>query len=393
MSSDISKRMSAETSSDISSKKTLGAEFMPATKLVTLKRADPLFNKYLWGDIRENGQKLRALPIETLNLNSNDEVVTFQIFSKSQIKKPQAFVFVASLIKLKSYILILLPLFFVLAKNYIDNRFYDPFSLSFASIAMLFFYAALNIRNDLNDYISGYDRVNFSFSKKPISLGWISALKASRVSWVLFALAFLFSLPALILEPELDRVVAVVALLFMLGQFFKKNSYKDQSLGEIILFILIGPGVASGYQVALGSGIDTEILAFGVLWSFAVLFLIHINNFSHLLTSSQAKIQNTITRMGFDKTQKFLIIWWSLFFVFWFLFHWFYASSLWTYFTTSLLVFWSIPTLIKINQIRSPIGSDLNLIRKQVYKTFLMMTVLFFVENLWYLGVKIDWTL
>jgi 1,4-dihydroxy-2-naphthoate octaprenyltransferase len=359
----------------------------------TMQRADPLFEDFLWGAGEHLMNKTVPLPVKTLNLGEPNETVTFQVFTEYEIKKPKFLNFFSALIKLHTYILILMPLLYVLVKNFVDNRFRDPFSISFSALAMLFLYAGLNIRNDILDHIYGFDRVNILKSNKPIALGWITAIKASRLSWAFVLAAAVISIPAFYFQAELIRVFAVVFVLFFLGQFVKRNAYKYNRFGEIILFLLAGPGLASGYQVSLGAGVDTEILAFGVLWGFAILFLIHINNFSHILTSSQAGISNTITRMGFDKAQNFLVIWWSIFCLLWLVFHYLYASLIWTIFGTLLLVLWSLPLFVKIYKIKSPLGSDLDHIRKEAYKTFLMMVFILFAESFWYLGDKINWTL
>lgn len=357
----------------------------------TLKQSEDLFKDAIWGTGIYFKNKTLALPVKTLNLGEKNETVTFQIFLKSEISKPGLFNFISALVKLHTYILILMPLFYVLAKNFVDDRIHDSFSILISSLAMLFLYASLNIRNDINDHVHGYDRVNILKSQKPIALGWISASRASVVSWLLLIVAGLISIPALLLQYELVRVLIVSFVLVILGKFFSKNSYKSNSFGEIILFLLSGPALVSGYQVSLGGGVDTEVLGFGVMWGVAVLFLIHINNFSHLLTSSQAGIRNTMTKFGFDKAQKFLIFWWSLYFILWTLFHILYASKIWTIFGTLILILWSLPLFSKILKIRSPLGSDLDLIRKEAYKTFLLMVFILFAENFWYIGDKLNW--
>lgn len=359
----------------------------------TLNRQDADFEAYLWGAGIHVQNRTVPLPVKTLNLGEENETVTFQIFNSFEINRPARLNFIFSLIKVHTFIVVLMPLFFVLAKNFVDDRARDPIAMSLAAFASLLLYAGLNIRNDVIDHVYGYDRVNILKSNKPIAQGWITAHQASKVSWVLMSLAGIIALPAFFLERELISVMSVVIGLFLLGQFVKQNSYKYNRLGEIILFILVGAGLSSGYQVALGAGIDLEILAFGILWGSAVLFLIHVNNFSHILTSHQAGILNTMTRMGFDKAQKFLVFWWSLFCVLWLIYHYNYASLIWTVFGTLLLVLWSLPLIRKILNIRSPLGSDLDVIRKQAYHTFLMMVFILFSENFWYVGEKLNWTL
>lgn len=363
---------------------------MAAGRFVTLKKFDSQFNKYLWGRTEDS---VRAIPVQSLNVGLDDESVTFELKPKAEIAKPSFFLFWTTLIKLRSYILFLFPLFYVVAKNYADERFRNPLSLSIAFISMAFIYGGLNIRNDIADHVSGFDRVNIPFSAKPILLGWTTASGMSKISWALLILGVLLSLPVLLLQPEVIKVVATVAVLLVTGQFLRTNSYKEKTYGEIILFLLMGIGLTCGFQLSLGAVIDTESIAFGIFWGFAVLFLVHINNFSHLLTSTQAGIKNTMTKLGFDRAKNFLAGWWLACLVSWVLFHWNFASTFWTFFSSFILVFWSIPFFIKLNKIRSPLGSDLIQIRQSAHKTFLMMVAIFFVENAWYVGTKLNWTL
>lgn len=361
------------------------------SSFITLKKQDSAFQNYLWGKFSSTE---RALPLTTLNLESPEETVTFEIVKKSDIKRPSALVTFFTLIKFQNLFLILLPLFYVLTKNFVDNRFRDPFTCIIASVAMLFLFAAFNIRNDVNDHISGYDRVNIpprGQYAKPIKEGWVTASQASNLSWVLTLIAMVLSFPVMLRQPEEARVIAVSAVLIIAGRLLSKNSYKNQHWGEVIFFILAGPGVVSGYQVALGAGVDTEVLAFGILWAWGIQFLVHLNNFSHILTSSQAGIKNTITNAGFDKAKKILIFWWVAFIGLWIAYHYFYASVFWSYLTTIVLIFWSVPTFIKIAEIQSPVGSELGDLKKVGYRNFLLMCGLIVLEFYWYLGNKNDW--
>lgn len=353
----------------------------------TFKKSDSEFKTHLMGSFSNTEI---ALPVKTLNVGTVDETVTFEIVKSSDIQRPYYFIYLVHLIKLHSYLLILVPLFFVAAKNYLDDRFFDPISFLMAIVSMLFLYAGLNLRSDLNDHISGYDRVLQSASPKPLLKGWIRGSEISYLSWILIGIAAVLSIPVFIFQQEEIRVVLVAVCLFIMGQFFKKNSFKNQRFGEVILFLLIGPGLCSAYQVSLGAGVDTEILAFGVLWGTAILFLVHLNNFSHLLSSSQAGIQNTMNKMGFDTSKIFLILWLVFMNILWIAFHALYAGTFWTWFTGITLVFWSVPTAIQLSSISSPVGSDLSQAKKIGHKNFQLMIALLMLEQMWLLGSKLN---
>ncbi len=360
------------------------------SQFITLKKSDSQFKKHLYGTFSVDNI---AIPMTTLNLGSVEETITFEIKKKSDIQKPLFIFMVLNIIKIKKYLLILVPLFYVLAKNYVDGRMFDAWSLFLAACGSLFLFAGINIRNDVIDHITGYDRVNTSEELKPIQEGWLTAADAVFMSWAFIIIATLFAIPVMIKQPETAQVVGVIIASVLIGKVFVRKSYKNQHFGELLLFILSGAGLASGYQVALGAGIDTEILAFGILWGWSVLFLLHLNNFRNLLTSSQAGIKNTVTRLGFDRAKKLLNYWWIVFLLFWFSYHHFYGSVFWSALSNLILIFWSIPTLIKISQIQSPVGSDLIDAKLAGYRNFLLMNGILILEFGWYVGTKNSWTL
>ena len=52
----------------------------------TVHKNDSDFGSYLWGTGHHLIDLTLALPIETLNLGTSDETVTFKVFKKSEIK-------------------------------------------------------------------------------------------------------------------------------------------------------------------------------------------------------------------------------------------------------------------------------------------------------------------
>lgn len=357
-------------------------------RLITLKKSEADFNRYLLGTFSD--QEI-AIPVQSLNVGKDDETVTFHIISEKQVKRPNYLLYWIRLIKLKSYIYLLAPLFFVVAKNFVDERMFDSTSLFFTVIGSLLLYASFNIRNDFNDHMSGWDRVFPPQTPKPILQGWIKAGEASYLSLFLFAIGCAVCIPSFIKQPELIRVAAVLSVIFFGARLFQRNSFKSKEVGEVALFLLAGPGLVSAYQVALGAGVDTEVLGFGALWGFGILFLVHLNNFAHLMDSEKFGLENAMIKYGFDRSQKFLVFWWMGFIFLWGIFHILYSATYMTWFTTGLLAFWSIPTLIRLAEIQSPVGSDLFEAKRKGELNFLLMVFLMMIEHLWYISMKLGW--
>jgi 1,4-dihydroxy-2-naphthoate octaprenyltransferase len=349
------------------------------TQYVTLKQSEPDFSKYLWG--LNEGDK-RAVPVRTYNVGTPEECVTFEIKNRDEILRPGFFVFFAAVVKVRSFILILLPLFYVLVKTQMQGTLSDPFGGVLAALACVFLFAGLNIRNDMNDHISGYDRVNLDAALKPIRQGWVTAQQLSKWSLILIGVAGVLAVPVVLMHLELLKVLGLSLFMFFAGRFAKRNSYKHQHFGEIVLFMLAGPALVSGYQISLGAGLDTEALAFGVLWGSAVLFLVQVNNFSHIMTSSQSGITNTMTKLGFDISQKFLMLEWVGMIVAWLLFQAFFGHRILGVPGTVVLVLCSVPLFRALLNIKSPMGSSLQTIRKKAHVAFLALSIDLVAENL-----------
>lgn len=347
------------------------------TKYVTLKKNDPLFAQYLLGDFKD---ETVALPVKTYNLGTTEEMVTFEVLKKAEIEKPSFFVFISTFLKLNSFVLIFLPLLFILTKNISRHDYFDVQGLCLAAISMFFLFSGLNIRNDINDHVSGFDRVNIDQSVKPIKNGWINVKKASYFSFGFILVAIVFAIPILIVHPEILNVVVPVALLFIAGKFLAKNLYKQQHFGELILFFLMGPALVSGYQLSAGVSVDNHIIFFGILWGALVLYVVQLNNFSHIMTSTQAGIQNTMTRLGFDSSQKFIVIYWLLMLVIWNIYQYLFFDSVFAILSTLGLLVISINFFKITLNIKSPMGSGLRQVRKQGYLLFLTMTFLLCAE-------------
>lgn len=357
------------------------------SRYVTLKKSDADFLKYMWGTF--SGTE-RALPIESLNPGTAQESITFEIKNLKEIKRPSDLFIFSCLIKWNYFFLLFIPLFYVGVKNYVFQRIFDPTSFGLAAAASLFLFAGLNIRNDVIDHVSGFDRIIKTAGKKPLLLGWTTADSANHISWILCVIAIALAVPVCIRQHEAVRVVGITLGLFLAGNFLNKNNYKFNHFSEFVLFLILGPALCSGYQVAMGSGVDTEILIFGTVWGVAVLFLLYIVQFSNLFETSQAGIKNTLTQMGFDRSKIFLMSWWSFFILLWTVYHFLYASQFWLWFGTAILIFWSLPTFIQITSTHSPIGSDLIQVRKAGNRAFALMNGILVFELIWYIYTQIQ---
>lgn len=351
------------------------------SEVVTLSKSSPEFESYLLGTF---SRAQRALPLRTLNANSLQETVTFEIKALSEIKRPFLPVILLYLLKVRAFILVLFPMYVILVKNTADKTIRDPGVVLLSTLGILFAYIAVNLRNDFTDHMKGIDRINPKAGSRVIQRGWMTAAQVKTWSNVFVLLAMLFAAVVIFAFPG---VVGVVLLTFLVGvwaQFLKKGSFKYQKGGEVFVFLLLGPLLSTGYHISIAGSWDMESLMLGIMWGWLVVFLQHIKNFEFIMINSQAGFHNTITWLGFDKSKKMLKVWWMMFLALFVSYHIRYAGDFWTWFLCAVLAFCAFPFFISINNLESPVGSDLIRVRRRGYNLVLVTIFLWALENIWY---------
>lgn len=354
------------------------------SQLVTLSRKDPLFPKYLHGTFSD---KERALPVQSLNVNTEHEQVTFQIVPIEKIEKPVFLIKWARIMKLHNLTLLGFTLFAILIKNSVDGIAFDPALALLSAIGAFCLHIGVNLRNDYQDHINGLDRIHPQGGSQAIQKGWITAARVRTLSFVFLFIGIIFGLPSLFVYPELFILIGTIALLAIVGFSQYRMGMKYRLWSEVTIFLLLGPLLSVGYQYAIGCGFDLEVVLLGCTVGLLGAYFIHLKNFQAILVNSQAKFHNTISELGFEKSKTFLIAWWWLFFGFLNLYHYIYAATSW---------FWIIflgslgPTIYVfkgLNQLHSPLGSKVDMTVDKNKKIGIFVLALWTLEYLSYLIV------
>ncbi|WII70695.1 prenyltransferase [Bdellovibrio sp. 22V] len=352
------------------------------SELITLSKNSPEFDSYLLGTFAEDK---RALPVQTLNVNSASETVTFRIVSTQGIKKPSALLVLLQTFKVRSFFFVLVPLFLVLTKNIVDQTMLDPLTTLIATVGVLLAFIAVNLRNDYMDHMKGVDRVLDRSGSRAIQNGWVTAAQVKSYSSVFLLLSILCAVPLVFAFPILAVVIALGLAIGVWAQFKKQNSFKYRIGGEVALFVMLGPLLTVGYQLAMGAPFDQESVWIGCVWGWLVLFVVHLRNFVNILPSSQARFTNTVTWLGFDKSRRMIAGWWVLFVLFNLAYHIWFAGFYWGFYLSLVLAFISINFVLKLKAISSSVGSELRAVFRSGFYLFLLTIGLWVFECLWYL--------
>ncbi len=350
--------------------------------LITLSKGSKDFDSYLLGTFAPDK---RALPLQTLNVNSSAETVTFKIVPVSEIGRPSFLQIGAQVLKIRSLLLVLVPLFLMVTKNIADSTLMDPLSTMLATFGVLLAFLAVNVRNDYLDHMLGVDRVLEESGSRAIQKGWVTAARLKSISSVLLILSLLCALPLVLTYNSLAGVIAMGLVIGLWAQFKRKNSFKYRIGGELALFVMLGPLLTVGYQLAMGAPFDGESVWIGCVWGWLTLFVVHLRNFRNIFTSSQAGFNNTVNWLGFDKTRRLLAMWWLVFLAINLGYHLYFAGFYWGFYLSIVL---SAPTLMfisKLKNISSPIGSELYEVYKMGTYLFLLTIGMWVFECVWYL--------
>lgn len=348
----------------------------------TLSRSDSEFESYLLGTFSKNQ---RAIPTQTLNVNSPNETVTFRIVDIEDIRYPGKLEFFLKAFRVHHLLMVIFPLLLVLSKNTTDRVLADSGSVLLSTLGIVFAFIAAGFRNDYMDHVRGMDRICPEAGSRVIQLGWLTASEARKYAYFFLGLSLICAIPLVYSIPALGIVVALSLLVGLWAQFTQKNSFKYQIGGEVSIFFLLGPLLTTGYQMALGSGFDIEVMLIGALWGWMVLFLIHLKNFGQIMALSQAGFQNTITWLGFDRSRRMLGIWWFLFIIFYFIYHCRFGGFYWGWYMSLALLFLSTRFFLNVRTIASPVGSDLGRIQEIGRRLYLLVVGIWAFENIWYI--------
>jgi len=322
-------------------------------EIKSISRGAAEFQRYLLGHKEDD---FRALPIRSLNVGTDQEMITYRIVKKNQIHRPP-FYYLA-LLKPRVLLVALLPLFFLL-KMFLHTHSPLPLSSTIgAALGVLFGVLAGSLKNDFTDYISGLDRLLPEELQRPIQKGWATPWKVLRISQVLLVLSLLCAIPVVLQFPNILFILALGGTMALWTQVRNQDDFKFSLRGEFAISFLFGPILSLGFWNALsGETYRAPVFAFGLMWGLFVHFLIHLQNFSNAMLASQFKLKNTMTRLGFDRSRWFLPSWFFLCLIVYMIFEIYFGSVFFAEVGAALF----IPPLIYfsnlLRKLKSPLSS------------------------------------
>ncbi len=347
----------------------------------TLSRQDPEFDAYLRGTFSKTE---RALPVRSLNVDTAAETVTFQIVPVNEISRPSFLSFWAQVFRVRNFVYVLFPLFLIVMKNVFDDVPWDPNLAWLSTLGALFLSLGAFLQNDYLDHFKGVDRVHPLSGSRAIQKGWVTADSLLKWSWFHLVLGALFGLPAIWVFPELLWILLPVAIMALALILFPKMGLKYRRGAEFMVFLLFGPVLTVGFQIAITGLFDLEALWIGLIAGWHYTFLVHVKNFESILVNSQGGFTNTVSYLGFEKGRKFLELCWLAFLVALAIYQWTYHGPIWSVIFSILPAVFSIPFLLNLRRLKSPVGSHLSITVRLARTAGLLTLMLWSLQCFWY---------
>jgi 1,4-dihydroxy-2-naphthoate octaprenyltransferase len=349
-------------------------------RLVTLRKQDPLFQAYLTGHFSKTE---RALPIQSLNVDTETEQITFEIKNKSDIAMPHWIFKWPTVLRFKSMAQVTVPLLLVLAKNLLDETVTDLALGLLAGLGAIVLYVGLNLFNDYIDHLRGLDRIYPEAGNRAIQKGWVAAWTVRAWAIGYLCVGGLLGLPALLGHSEILWLVVVITGLGFLGIVLAKRGRKLNRLSEFLAFLLLGPLLTLGFQLALGGDIDIEVLAIGFLTGWFAVFRLHFKNFQQLMIGVQSKFVNSMTSLGFEKAKLALKLWWLVFVAAFLIYYFIYSNILWLILAIALQSLTTFLIFKRMDQLQSPVGSAVSELAKAVSQSSRLIVLYWVAVGLW----------
>ncbi len=348
--------------------------------LITLSKKDPRFHSYIEGTFSKD---MRALPVRSLNVNTESEQVTFQLFPRKEIEPAFLGLHWLQVLKVRNFLLVAFPVFLVFMKNWTDQVLMDPITACLSAAGAFCLMAAVNLRSDYLDHLSGLDRMHPRSESYAIQQGWVTAAEVRRWSYVYLFLGVLFGLRALWLYPQIIFLVGGFAVLGIFGMTSFRMGLKYRRWSEWTVFLLLGPMLTTGIQFSSGAPMEAETLFLGVLTGWMAVFYLHLKNFEQLMVNNQAQFQNTMTWLGFEKGKRWLLIWWLGFVILFLAYQFQFYSIFWLALMAAACLLVTLPLAKVLRRLKSPLGSDMRLLIQIGNQALLFLTGLWILQVLW----------
>lgn len=165
-------------------------------------------------------------------------------------------------------------------------------------LCALLFHAGANVVSDYFDYIKGVDRDYTFGGSRVIVEGKLAPNQVLVGGILLFAAGVLLGL---VLVAYRGLPILLLGVIGLAGGYLytgRPVAYKYVALGDLLVFILMGPLMVIGSYFALTGSYDHKVLWISAPVGFLVAAILHANNLRDIVHDSQAGVKTVANVVG-----------------------------------------------------------------------------------------------
>lgn len=265
----------------------------------TLTPRDPKFESYLLGSFSE---KERALPQTSLNVQSMNELVTFEIKKLEDLESAPMWKKLWLLFKPQTWLTVLVPL---IAVGHLQENPSVGLGLTLAMVLVALMVFA-NWQADLVDHLGGWDRLQGSNDKNVLRKGWFTGYQLKKWSRYALVLATLLGLPLLRVIPFVlvPYALVVVGILLLLPRWWRKSLWPG--LSSLCICLLSGPLLTVGIDLAFDGYSSWSSFFLGVAWGVWMSFVRQQKIYTKQWDLYQRSVPVSFLGLGFDRSKAIM---------------------------------------------------------------------------------------
>ena len=168
-----------------------------------------------------------------------------------------------------------------------------------AIAGVLFLQVAVNLFNDVGDYLKLIDLPTSLGGSGVIQQGWLTTSQVRTGAWIALTTGILLGLPALFLEPEGILICGMLAVIGVIGYSGKPFNFKYKAMGDLAVFALCGPILTMGMSYAATGELHNGVLLIGSFFGFAAAAILNANNINDIEVDTSRGASTLASVLGF----------------------------------------------------------------------------------------------
>jgi 1,4-dihydroxy-2-naphthoate octaprenyltransferase len=240
------------------------------------------------------------------------------------------------------FITSLIPVVFAAALGIHMNRGVEWHLLPLVIIGVLAIHAVTNLANEYFDFKKGVDIMGVNGPGHVLVEGIIKPYEVFIMMWLFSIVA---AICALILYKQWGTPILVFAITgFAAGFLYTAPpvAYKYHAMGDVMIFIIMGPLLVLGSYTALTGIVDPKVLLLAIPFGLLITAVLHSNNMRDMKDDKKSGVKTLANKLGYNMSKK---IYYTLIIIpyFYVVFAAYYGvGSLWF-----LLVLFALPIALK----------------------------------------------